>query len=231
MCLRLFVLLLALQYLSAVTSDCCICGELDEPGGNAGQPISQSTPSTSKCKPINAKPTSMQFRCMRSEMTLTANTRRCNSERRRFQDRCCADETDPPTAAPTSNPVCHLCLDESTPKKLETSPDLFGLGPVSCRGLYEAGLNGDIDAVFCAPLQVYLEVECGCATYPVCHLCRDESIPTKEDRTVALLYPIGNDQTPTCGELHEYGLDGDIPDYLCEPLQDYIERPCGCPRF
>lgn len=60
---------------------------------------------------------------------------------------------------------------------------------------------------------------------PVCDLCMDGSYPTKPNTVTAVLYIPGN---PTCQDLYWMGLSGNIADYMCYPLQDYMQEPCGC---
>jgi hypothetical protein len=60
---------------------------------------------------------------------------------------------------------------------------------------------------------------------PVCTLCHNGKYPEEEYTITAVLGFSGN---PTCADLYWMGLKGQITDQMCAPLQDYMDRPCGC---
>jgi hypothetical protein len=62
---------------------------------------------------------------------------------------------------------------------------------------------------------------------PVCNICHDGSYPSKPMTIVSVLerfIPGVN----TCDKLYRMGLTGNIPDQICNPLVDFVDRPCGC---
>ena len=62
-------------------------------------------------------------------------------------------------------------------------------------------------------------------TEPLCDLCEDGAFPGRPRSVTAVLYIGGN---PTCELLYYMGLYGLIEDRLCNPMQDALEKGCGC---
>jgi hypothetical protein len=62
-------------------------------------------------------------------------------------------------------------------------------------------------------------------TEPLCDLCEDGAFPTRPRTVTAVLYIAGN---PTCEQLYYMGLYGLIEDRLCNPMQNALEKGCGC---
>jgi hypothetical protein len=60
---------------------------------------------------------------------------------------------------------------------------------------------------------------------PTCTLCHDGAYPKKPSTGTAILGMQGN---PSCADLYCIGLRGGITDQMCNPLQDYMDEPCGC---
>lgn len=59
---------------------------------------------------------------------------------------------------------------------------------------------------------------------PICHLCRDGSLPTDKHHVIHMLY-IG---AGTCEQYWKAGRQGLIPAHLCDPLKFFARDPCGC---
>lgn len=59
---------------------------------------------------------------------------------------------------------------------------------------------------------------------PICHLCRDGSLPTDPHHVINMLY-IG---AGTCEQYWKAGREGIIPAHLCDPLMFFARDPCGC---
>lgn len=59
---------------------------------------------------------------------------------------------------------------------------------------------------------------------PICHLCRDGSLPTDPHHVINMLY-IG---AGTCEQYWKAGREGIIPAHLCDPLKFFAKDPCGC---
>ena len=58
-----------------------------------------------------------------------------------------------------------------------------------------------------------------------CNLCYEKDIyPLYVNKIIVARY-VGE---YTCGVLYQRGQDGLIPDFMCGPLQDYVQEPCGC---
>lgn len=62
-------------------------------------------------------------------------------------------------------------------------------------------------------------------SYPKCTLCHSGQFPQKPTTLTAILGIPGN---PTCRDLYYMGEKGQISDQLCNPMQDYMDAPCGC---
>jgi hypothetical protein len=62
-------------------------------------------------------------------------------------------------------------------------------------------------------------------TEPLCDLCEDGAFPGRPRTVTAVLYIDGN---PTCELLYYMGLYGLIEQRLCSPMQDALEKGCGC---
>ena len=62
-------------------------------------------------------------------------------------------------------------------------------------------------------------------SYPKCTLCHSGQFPEKPTTLTAILGIPGN---PTCRDLYYMGIKGQISDQLCNPMQDYMDAPCGC---
>ena len=60
---------------------------------------------------------------------------------------------------------------------------------------------------------------------PLCHLCHDKKFPQKPSTVTAILGVSGN---PSCATLYCMTRRGHISDQLCNPLQDFMDIPCGC---
>lgn len=59
---------------------------------------------------------------------------------------------------------------------------------------------------------------------PICHICRDGSLPTDMHHVINMLY-IG---AGTCEQYWKAGRQGVIPAHLCDPLMFFAKDPCGC---
>ena len=60
---------------------------------------------------------------------------------------------------------------------------------------------------------------------PVCNLClEDDQVPLIPAAFVVIRY-VGSF---TCLDLYYHGLQGNIDDYMCGPVQDYAYDVCGC---
>jgi hypothetical protein len=62
-------------------------------------------------------------------------------------------------------------------------------------------------------------------TEPLCDLCPSGKFPDLPKTVAAVLYIPG---VNTCERLYYMGLRGLIADRLCNPMQDYLEKDCGC---
>ena len=60
---------------------------------------------------------------------------------------------------------------------------------------------------------------------PRCDLCVGGAFPGTPHTITAVLYVKGH---PTCEDLYHMGRDGQLPDRICNPLQDWAVEPCGC---
>ena len=63
--------------------------------------------------------------------------------------------------------------------------------------------------------------------HPVCNLCKNGSFP-KNPNTVIVALPEFIPGTNTCRDLYWMGLNGELTDQICRPLQNFAEVPCGC---
>ena len=61
---------------------------------------------------------------------------------------------------------------------------------------------------------------------PKCQLCRGGGYPRDPGHVINMLY-IGQG---TCRMYHKAGLQGNIPNHLCTPLQVFAKGPCNCPN-
>jgi hypothetical protein len=60
---------------------------------------------------------------------------------------------------------------------------------------------------------------------PSCDICPGGGYPTA-NQVLAILYMPGN---PTCQQLWHLAKKGYVPQRICNPLQDFCIRVCGCP--
>lgn len=63
--------------------------------------------------------------------------------------------------------------------------------------------------------------------YPPCPICYDEDIYPSESN-IGKLINVRYTGTYTCGGLYQAGIDGDIPEFVCGALQDWVQDVCGC---
>ena len=75
------------------------------------------------------------------------------------------------------------------------------------------------------PAPVISGVESG--PNPICNLCRDGDFPGNTAMVINMLYIGAGD----CEQFYNYGLQGQIPAHLCDPLQYFAYEPCGCGEF
>lgn len=64
----------------------------------------------------------------------------------------------------------------------------------------------------------------GSGPNPICHICRDGDFPGSTTMVINMLYIGAGD----CEQFYNYGLQGEIPGHLCDPLQYFAYEPCGC---
>lgn len=62
-------------------------------------------------------------------------------------------------------------------------------------------------------------------SHPKCTLCHSGKFPENPYTIAAILGISGN---PKCEDLYYMGLQGQISEQLCNPMQDYMDIPCGC---
>ena len=105
-----------------------------------------------------------------------------------------------------------------------------------CRRLYElyklleSKCSPSAPNNLCDPLQEILFDPCGCpmeaGEYSVCNICPGGGYPLRPDTRVDIK-PLG---TRTCHELYWLGNTHHIHENLCNPLQEILVDPCGCPE-
>jgi hypothetical protein len=61
--------------------------------------------------------------------------------------------------------------------------------------------------------------------HPHCDLCKNGHFPGNPYMMTAIAYVPGN---PTCMDLYWMGRTGNVPGSICWPLQNFMEKPCGC---
>lgn len=59
--------------------------------------------------------------------------------------------------------------------------------------------------------------------YKTCNICKNGNYPTKAT-VINILYLAAS----TCTDYYDGGRRGQIPEYLCDPLQFFAFEPCGC---
>ena len=66
--------------------------------------------------------------------------------------------------------------------------------------------------------------EGGYGDEPECRICGTAEYPGKPNGFIVARY-VGE---YTCGQLYDRGLNGQIPGFMCGPLQDFAHPVCGC---
>jgi len=61
-------------------------------------------------------------------------------------------------------------------------------------------------------------------TFPICNICGKDGYPGIPSEYVLIRYVGGF----SCHDLYFRGLSGQIDDYMCGPVQDYVFSICGC---
>lgn len=70
-------------------------------------------------------------------------------------------------------------------------------------------------------------VQGGSGNQPQCHICNDGSYPGKPNQLINARY-VGQ---YSCGALYHRGRNGQIPGFMCGPLQHKLQQPCGCGEY
>ena len=136
--------------------------------------------------------------------------------------------------------ICPLCGSAS---KVPTNWDrVVSNSPFkTCRSVYFELAMRPIDHPTCAPMQrQYQNICCngggGPAPapapvpaasnggYPYCRICRNDDFPGNPNVMISARY-VG---TYSCGSLYQRGKNGQIPGFMCGPLQDRVYDTCGC---
>ena len=81
---------------------------------------------------------------------------------------------------------------------------------------------------FAAPKPTSPAEKYGTGNEPSCDLCHSGKMPTKPYTKTAVLNLDYEKPNPTCLDLYWLGKLGNIRDQLCNPLQDFMDVPCGC---
>ncbi|CAJ1959868.1 unnamed protein product [Cylindrotheca closterium] len=136
--------------------------------------------------------------------------------------------------------ICPLC---GSANKVPTRWDhVVSQSPLkTCRSIYFELAMRPINHPTCAPMQQQYQATCCNAApapapapapvpsgesggHPYCRICRNDDFPGNPEVMISARY-VG---TYSCGTLYHRGKNGQIPGFMCGPLQDRIYEKCGC---
>ena len=92
------------------------------------------------------------------------------------------------------------------------------------RHLYEDVCCSDSDNSSCFTVPPVAANKGEIGNEPTCHICKTPELPGNPDH----IFTTGYIGTYSCSEYYDLGKSGLIPGFMCGPLQEYSQRPCGC---